>query len=604
MPIRRRESFSASGQPNTPDAPSRPVVAITPSQIPSSTDPQCHAQLQTSVDQGSASPEAPHKTRPRMLRNLQGERVYVGSAASLSFLQLLRDTVTQHIGPSQFSHNVRLEDMLETEAPKNVSPDFEDQLDLEQRQALLQAYQIATSSFLYLMRDSESMQLLHNRRSDTSHAQNTTALLDIMIAIGAQSHKHDPTKEQIEHFFFARGQRRAFVSMLENPSLEMVCLFLLMSFYMLGACRRNAAFMYLGVAARAAVALGLHIDVSGSLPVNEQHRSSILGRPPATASLRWESGASITEAVQHNDLAEEGLVALYNLAKILDETITRLYSEKAASAQAAESILEKLKRWSDGLPESLLAPPGTEQECLAAQDRVIGSLHIACSYHFAVIIVTRPFLISALGVRLARVHDKLAERNLGDVFLENPVHSRLALACTDSALYMLQTCLEIHRSHLLLGNMCILKAFIFAAALVVGFSLFSQRDPNPDLEEAFTGAIDILHMFSQQSAQAGHYYEILTFLRNAIAEQRQRLSNQDQSSKSQYVSKLFSLNGRRASRQTEGGSTGNLATLTSPFDINSVPLEWEGMELPLWDSFPFTEETLPLQDRTSDMNPL
>jgi hypothetical protein len=111
-------------------------------------------------------------------------------------------------------------------------------------------------------------------------------------------------------------------------------------------------------------------------------------------------------------------------------------------------------------------------------------------------------------------------------------------------------------------------------------------------------------VFSQQSAQAGHYYEILSFLRNAIAEQRQRLSNQDQSSKSQYVSKLFSLNGRRASRQTEGAVTVNLATLASPFDMNSAPLEWEGMELPFWDSFPFTEETLPLQDRTSDMNPL
>lgn len=65
--------------------------------------------------------------------------------------------------------------------------------------------------------------------------------------------------------------------MLENPSLEMVSLFLLMSFYMLGACRRNAAFMYLGVAARAAVALGLHIDVSGSLSVSEQQRRYLHG---------------------------------------------------------------------------------------------------------------------------------------------------------------------------------------------------------------------------------------------------------------------------------------------------------------------------------------
>lgn len=47
--------------------------------------------------------------------------------------------------------------------------------------------------------------------------------------------------------------------MLEDPCLDMVRCFLLMAFYMLGACRRNAAFMYIGVAAKAASALGLHV---------------------------------------------------------------------------------------------------------------------------------------------------------------------------------------------------------------------------------------------------------------------------------------------------------------------------------------------------------
>lgn len=46
--------------------------------------------------------------------------------------------------------------------------------------------------------------------------------------------------------------------MLRDPTLDMVRSFLLMAFYMLGACHRNAAFMYLGVAAKAASALGLH----------------------------------------------------------------------------------------------------------------------------------------------------------------------------------------------------------------------------------------------------------------------------------------------------------------------------------------------------------
>lgn len=94
---------------------------------------------------------------------------------------------------------------------------------------------------------------------------------DVKIAIGAQSVQNDPTTTHVERFFFARGQRVAFASMVETPSLEMVKLFVLMSFYMFGACRRNAAFMYLGIAARAAVALGLHLrDSFRSVSVPEQ----------------------------------------------------------------------------------------------------------------------------------------------------------------------------------------------------------------------------------------------------------------------------------------------------------------------------------------------
>lgn len=46
--------------------------------------------------------------------------------------------------------------------------------------------------------------------------------------------------------------------MVQNPSLEMVKAYLLMAFYMLGECDSNTAYMYLSVAARAAIALGLH----------------------------------------------------------------------------------------------------------------------------------------------------------------------------------------------------------------------------------------------------------------------------------------------------------------------------------------------------------
>lgn len=391
-----------------------------------------------------------------MLRNLQGERVYVGNAASLSFLQLLRDTVTQHIGPSQFSHNVKSEDMLETETPHDVAV-RKDYFAREQMWAFVESYFIATSGFIYVIDRSEAKQIL----GETQAGDTKSALGDVMIAIGAQARRSDPTAVQAERFFFDRGQRKAFASMLENPSLELVRLFLLMAFYMLGACRRNAGFMYLGVAARAAAALGLHNPeyltatdalrsrIWMSLCVLDLMVSSILGRPSATATLRPDVGNPVTTC-----RTEESLRASYRMALILDDIISRVYNEKSASSEAAESFLEKLNQWKDSLSDSLLSPPRDESPL--AHEQVICSLHVACSYHFAVIAVTRPFLVSVLSLRLARLAQDAAE-GMSPIPPEEPAHTKLAAACVDSAMYMMQTCLEVHHSRLLLGNMCILK---------------------------------------------------------------------------------------------------------------------------------------------------
>lgn len=86
------------------------------------------------------------------------------------------------------------------------------------------------------------------------------ASLYLMVAIGAQC--YGPTKDAVVWaaglFSFAR--KLAFAQMLESPSLDFVRVFLLMAFYMFGACRRTSAFMYLGCASKAADILGLHMS--------------------------------------------------------------------------------------------------------------------------------------------------------------------------------------------------------------------------------------------------------------------------------------------------------------------------------------------------------
>lgn len=139
--------------------------------------------------------------------------------------------------------------------------------------------------------------------------------------------------------------------------------------------------------------------------------------------------------------------------------------------------------------------------------------------------------------------------------------------------------------------------------------MFAHRDIDPDVDDAFKGALVILQMLAAQSAQAAHYLEILTLLESAVTQQRQRLAAQARQRRGQYVNRIFSLKespktegqgaGRRRSDistplSTTGGSLypwmpqDTPVTVTPPAMDGSF-LDWEGMELPLWDSFPFTE---------------
>ncbi|KAJ5357066.1 hypothetical protein N7517_011675 [Penicillium concentricum] len=584
------------------------------------------------LEAGSQSPEVTHRTHPRMLRNLQGERVYVGKAASLSFLQLLRDTVTQHIGPSQFSHNGGREDMLEAEAHHDLLNFSDEFCTFDEKSRFIQSYHAATSGFFNLSSsDDISSLLIGIVEPKTDREKTRAAIIDLMVAIGAQSYPKDPKNLQVERFYFARGQLGAFANMLEDPSMDLVRVFLLMSFYMLGACRRNTAFMYLGVASRAAVALGIHADSPGSITpdesagINERSRlwmslcildllvSSILGRPSTISPLL--PGNRQDPSWIGTAPSDPGLVASYQLSLILDEIITCLYSEKSASADKANLLLCKLNTWSEYLPRSLRTSSSGHKAQSTFREHTIGSMHVACSYHFAVILVTRPFLISALSVRLARLHHSLSTGDPSEkVPDEDLAHSRLAAACIDSAVYMLQTCLEVHKSGLLLRNMCILKAFIFAAALVLGFSMFSRSDVDSEIDGVFRGALTILRMLASQSAQAAHYLEIITLLEAAIIEQRQRLAAQTRQQRSQYVSRIFSLNDTPATPQTQTKGDEEVrnatplqsqsvtsspwlhfddsaATTVTPPMIDGTLFDWEGMDLPLWDSFPFLAES-------------
>lgn len=304
--------------------------------------------------------------------------------------------------------------------------------------------------------------------------------MDAAIAIGALC-QSSPDGHRFSQLSFRRAQRAAFTGMLEDPNIDVVRAFLLMAFYMLGACRRNAAFMYLGIACRAAVSLGLHshdsyqdienitdrtrqaiLRVSRRCNSNMLYRlkiwlslcildmvvSAILGRPSATTGLRAELDDSlIAVAASTADQDSDAIFASYQILSIVNEAADVLYKRKQASIPRIEQYLRRIEDWSQALPTNLRVSQEPYRHS-SPERHVIGKIHVSCLYYFAVTLVTRPILISTL-----------TSRTMSSTATLSP----LASACLDAAVYLVQTCLEAKKSELLLGNMFIMKCVILEA---------------------------------------------------------------------------------------------------------------------------------------------
>lgn len=154
------------------------------------------------------------------------------------------------------------------------------------------------------------------------------------------------------------------------------------------------------------------------------------------------------------------LNASFGACSLIAEISQSLDSENLVELTVAERFLQRLQEWSSRLPSNIRQftkstdPPLTLQE----QEQILGNITVSCVYYFAVIVVTRPFLISHLMEHLPGGGGAAAEGVEGmPTSKDNSDVVDLAQACIDSAIYMAQMCHEALQSGLLLNQMCILK---------------------------------------------------------------------------------------------------------------------------------------------------
>lgn len=318
----------------------------------------------------------------------------------------------------------------------------------------------------------------------------TMAALDLVIAIGGQCRAAGPLDLRYAVRYFSRAQKRALAGGLEDPCLDMVRCFLLMTFYMLGACRRNAAFLYLGIASQASSALGLHVteqyrhfsmkdqSVRYSIPAMPPFRcadtasrlrtlkslrildvivSSILGRPYSTPAIRIDSASSSNMHIYVGNPRDSVLNASFGACSIIAEITQNLDSENSIELNAAEGYLKRLQDWSASLPNDVrqFTKSTDTPLTLREQEQIIGNIHVSCVYYFAVMLVTRPFLISHLMSHLPGGAVNAMETPATSTDQSDVVN--LAQACIESAMYMAQICHDALQSGILLKQMCIVK---------------------------------------------------------------------------------------------------------------------------------------------------
>ncbi|EED22426.1 C6 transcription factor, putative [Talaromyces stipitatus ATCC 10500] len=500
------------------------------------------------------SVQSPECTESRLLLSSKGEKVYVGETSSLSFLQFLRGIMKQYMGPSAFTENGPLNIMLEADTNVNRNIAFEESL--ATKQELIQTYFQVCSGFFDLFDKDDIMRLLQIETSSSGRRINKeeTAVLYLIIAIGGQCRGSNTSDFPYATKYSSMGQQYAFEGMLRDPSINMLRAFLLMAFYMLGACHRNAAYMYLGVASKAAAALGLHIGMQArglsrdesklrwrtykSLRVFDLVVSFLLGRTTSSVpsnynDLSWK---------EHSDSHSVAVSAAYNGSVLLEEIVQRLKKvNNSFDVPTAEGFLQRLRQWIQGLPRDFRQIPFDDEQEITSEVRetAIGNIHVSCIYYFAIILTTRSFLISHLMSRLkeSSIITPDAISPLTGRAAEQKTSPQLAHVCISAATYMATMCEKAMVSDLLLRNMCIMKAWAFAAGLILGFSLFAYDDveSRTETESAFQSARHVLRYLANLSPQAMQYHEILTSFAEAIVKHRQQTSSARQRIADRYI---------------------------------------------------------------------
>lgn len=530
-----------------------PPQAATPQPAP--TDPNRVTQLPGSGDVFAATEEHEETEVPRearLLCDIQGKLIFIGDCAPLSFFQTVRRLVTSRVDAHAFAPETSGYSVLENAYSRpSVSAGYGAEpppIKTRVEQAV-SAYLEVTAGLIDLF---DNTSLLHDittwasqaRARDDSAADVSSAVNYLVLAIGCQK-----SDEGAALVYFEYARDLAFASLTGNLGVASVQVFILVTFYMLGACQINGAFLFFGIAVRAAFSIGLHRTAVNSRFGPEAHRqrdrlwkslrvvdlflSTSMGRPPATSDVDC--------TVPYRATGEDGLEtfdilnASVQIFLIIEAIVVEVYSRRKISPRLTEGISRELREWSARWLQTLKGLVGGD----TGENRPAmanGACQVLSSYFYAVILVSRPFLMVELHRRLS--DGSSSGRAFGSDSLSSG-KSKLAHACIDAAILMVELVQELVERKIMTRRAPVVVSWLFASSLVLGLGLLGGF--GRFIETHCRASITALEYFAGADAHAVQYFLIAKSLLSTALEHLEKAEIEERSKRTESSSQIFGL---------------------------------------------------------------
>ncbi|GFP54340.1 filamentous growth regulator 27 [Trichoderma asperellum] len=502
--------------------------------------------LHQSQEPSVAEDETEVQREARLLCDAHGKLTFIGDCAPLSFFQSVRRLVTNRIGQNAFAPQTSGFSVLENAPARQTKRSLRDPRIPEVRPATVapavSTYLSTTASLVDLFDNSKLLDDLIIWANLEQKPDNVTTIIHFLVlAIGLQA---DDDALSQQYFEYARDL--AYTDLSDSLGVETVQAFILVTIYMLCSCQINGAFLFFGIAARAAYSIGLHRTEVNARFGQEVHRqrdrlwkslrvldlflSSSMGRPPSTSDVDCTVPYRAVDA-DGNEVFNL-LNASVQILVILECIILEIYSRKKISMRLTEGISLQLREWSGrwlSPLKDMIAQPADRNEA-----QVTGACQVLSSYYYAVMLVSRPFLMYELFQRLT---DGSSATNSRPTLASG--RSKLADACIDAASLMVDPVLDLIERGILNGKAPLLVSWLFAASLVLGVGLlggFSRI-----LEKYTRMSIQAMDHLAQNDAHARQYSLIAQSLLTTALEHLERQDLQDRMRRTENSSHLFGL---------------------------------------------------------------